>query len=741
MRPRVLRAFLVALLFSPTFSSACGPFFPVAYLAYGEEANILQMPRPYFSNELALALGQPWPERPNKTQLPQSLWQSTLEADVADLNAALTKRGDPAERVEELSRQYRDLRTAMDKQCRMPSVIPPPPDPYAAIRKETAATPPPEFESPPSFDFAPLDSLLSELPVEFALYVRGAHAYRNKDSQNAVSQWKSLLNLPAEERHYRSTWAAYMLAKALHDSDPERSLAYFKQVGELVQAGISDSLNLAPDSQNWIARREMESGDFPAAMKRYVDVYLNAPNADKHVALLSIGELCDKALSAPNGPESMAADPACRRIVTACVASKGFRYMSRKLQDTWMGAVDALDLEAPIDGADRLAWAAYRNGDMEAARHWVELANASAPYALWVQSKLDLRDGEIDKGMETLRQAANAFPPEQSWLWGEDYVPRITPYGVANAELGVLLLGRSDYVNAFDCLIRSDYWLDAAYVAERVLTIEELQKYIVEHGDDPDLSHPVDRFALWYVKEKPRGEMLRELLARRLIREERWDEAISLLPEETAAQVNELRRLLAEAGPLGKPVSIQGWGGGMEQYIAKLRSSGRKRVVDETRAQILCDAAELVRENGMEFMGTEVEPDWHVFIGKLEQSGASANRLVKPITSESPLNPALTALLNASDGEKQRAKAHAPEMERRFHYRYLAAYLMWRSADYLPDNDLRTMRALYQGGMYIQNRDPEAADKFYKALVWRNPKMPYAQEADKKRWFPSTPPE
>ncbi|HEY1082668.1 MAG TPA: hypothetical protein VGE29_10420 [Prosthecobacter sp.] len=33
-------------------------------------------------------------------------------------------------------------------------------------------------------------------------------------------------------------------------------------------------------------------------------------------------------------------------------------------------------------------------------------------------------------------------------------------------------------------------------------------------------------------------------------------------------------------------------------------------------------------------------------------------------------------------------------------------------------------------------KDPQTADRFYKAMVRRNPNVPLAQEADKKRWFP-----
>ena len=65
---------------------------------------------------------------------------------------------------------------------------------------------------------------------------------------------------------------------------------------------------------------------------------------------------------------------------------------------------------------------------------------------------------------------------------------------------------------------------------------------------------------------------------------------------------------------------------------------------------------------------------------------------------------------------------------------------MWRSAALLPDNSPLGAQALYLGGSYIKDRDPQFADKFYKALVWRNWELPYAQKANELRWFPKEPP-
>ncbi|HOF38945.1 MAG TPA: hypothetical protein PLD73_02655 [Candidatus Hydrogenedentes bacterium] len=79
---------------------------------------------------------------------------------------------------------------------------------------------------------------------------------------------------------------------------------------------------------------------------------------------------------------------------------------------------------------------------------------------------------------------------------------------------------------------------------------------------------------------------------------------------------------------------------------------------------------------------------------------------------------------------------HAIKPDKRFHYRYVAAELMWEASRLLPNNDPMTARALYDAGRWLMDRDPEAADKYYKALVRRCRKLPVAQQADERRWFP-----
>jgi hypothetical protein len=150
-------------------------------------------------------------------------------------------------------------------------------------------------------------------------------------------------------------------------------------------------------------------------------------------------------------------------------------------------------------------------------------------------------------------------------------------------------------------------------------------------------------------------------------------------------------------------------------------SNDRERSLEE-RGESLMEAAALTRKWGIDLYGTAHAPDMAIMDGMFEF----------------PVGPRPDSDW-ASDDERRRVAASAPVPNRRFHYRWRAADLLWKAAKFLPDNDERTARALWEGGRLIANRDPGGADKFYKALVNRCRKLPIGREADRLRWFPPRP--
>jgi hypothetical protein len=110
------------------------------------------------------------------------------------------------------------------------------------------------------------------LPAEFAAYLAGALAYRDGDLAAARDHWRSLLALPEEQRHYRTTWAAFMLGQvALRAKPPaaEEAVSWFQRTRELAASGFADSLGLAVASLGWEARAEIARRRFDRAEALY----------------------------------------------------------------------------------------------------------------------------------------------------------------------------------------------------------------------------------------------------------------------------------------------------------------------------------------------------------------------------------------------------------------------------------------------------------------------------------------
>jgi hypothetical protein len=140
----------------------------------------------------------------------------------------------------------------------------------------------------------------------------------------------------------------------------------------------------------------------------------------------------------------------------------------------------------------------------------------------------------------------------------------------------------------------------------------------------------------------------------------------------------------------------------------------------------LFEAAKLVRQHGMELIGAEVEPDWHIHDGQFEEGVTIASRG----TNDS------TTVLFATDEELERAHQHRVVPDERFHYRYQAAALAWEAAALMPNNAADTARILCTAGSWLKNIDAQSADVFYKSLVRRCRKTDIGELADRMRWFP-----
>ena len=245
---------------------------------------------------------------------------------------------------------------------------------------------------------------------------------------------------------------------------------------------------------------------------------------------------------------------------------------------------------------------------------------------------------------------------------------------------------RSEYLLALETLLQGDLWSDAAFVAERVLrTAAQLKAFIDEH--------------LAGEKIARRWKNLRYLLGRRLVREERFDEAVVYLPP-PYDQV------------LGK-------------YAAALRGGRDKSRARRERARSLFTAAWLARHEGMELMGTEGAPDNFSEGGNFEASDLAQQlqsgtyQVTNYLQSGEPQVTTKKIALRLPPKGRSRLTNSEVEPNRRYHYRYLASALALRAASLLPNDSEELADVVNRAGLWVRNSNEKLGDRYYQVLERR----------------------
>ena len=598
----------------------------------------------------------------------------------------------------------------------------------------------------------------SGLPLEFAYYFRGAIAQAGGDSYQAIKCWEQLLALPEKKRHYKSTWAAFMLGKYFEDQADSlaaenaaaqesnsysfgaygHAMDYYRQVRELDRKGFADSTGLAASSLGLEARVCLKQKDYGRAIELYLEQYAagdgSAVNSLRFAAIAAFGE----SGASPEQFAALAKNRRVRRVLTAYLISsrlpgmfgnyeedKSGRLVEQRTALVWLDAVESAGI-SEVEYASQFALAAYQAGRMDLAQRWVRRAG-DEPVAQWLQAKLFLRAGKIDEAAKLLAQVSRHFPQTPPVISRaktfaaslttkvcddhDDEHSYLSIGQQALGELGVLLLARREYAEALDALLRSSCWMDAAYVGERVMTTDELKDYVDRHWPAVSARRREAPYADGYRYGENRSTLrqdIRYLLARRLARDGRYAEAGKYYPEE--------------------------WINSFGALVAALKTGRDVAMPPAKRAGALMCAAFITRTNGMELLGTELAPDWYIERGNFQEG----------VTWEQRAETRTNSLINvASSDEIERGRAHHAVPEERWHYRDRAQQLkieavglFWDAAQLAPDNSDEAARLLIRGGTILERYDLDGADKFYKALVRRCGRTAFGQQADKLRWFP-----
>jgi hypothetical protein len=531
----------------------------------------------------------------------------------------------------------------------------------------------------------------ASLPAELNLYLAGAVAFNAGDHRLAAEYFQKVLALPADQRALRSTWAAYSLGRALFamssevDAGPDlldQSRKAFEQTRQLSIDGFSDPLELGVASLGEEARVARTAGDWDRAIELYATQNLQG-SAVGYTSLKLL--MADLAAMPEEQLAGLLKGKRVQQLVTASLISRlGWSFGDQPPNELKLIKLLQNSTRDGLDNADRLAAMNYQQGDYSSAKAFLEHAGDGG-LAWWLRAKLAVRDGDKATAAAAYAKAAQAFPQHESW--GERRTPdfdyeTLQPKCRVEGESAILALQRGDYLQAFDQLYRSQdiYWFDAATVAERVLTLDELKHYVdTQVPAPPELTQQErDSYVPLSVAAK-----LRNLLGRRLLREGHYEAASGYFDND-----------------------------GLRH---KARLYGQQRLAADSawwptrRASSLFNAAWTAREWGMDILSYEMSPDYATFGGNysLERTELKVGPLV-------------------AEDEIKRQQASAAQPDQRYHYRFVATALASRAADNLPHTSQAFAAVLCEAAGWNSSLEEQSA--LYQRYVKEGPFVPWAAD-------------
>src|SRR5262249_6802185 len=146
-----------------------------------------------------------------------------------------------------------------------------------------------------------------------------------------------------------------------------------------------------------------------------------------------------------------------------------------------VASIERVGIDHP-QGADRLAALAYRLGRYDLAGRLAK--RSGTPLASWVEAKLALQRGDLAGAQQHYAEASRGFA-----TFDDDNGKLV------RGEAGTVALARGEYIDALAKLfpVADVYWGDTAYIAERVLSLDELKTFVDENVPGPAKVRALDQ--------------------------------------------------------------------------------------------------------------------------------------------------------------------------------------------------------------------------------------------------------
>ena len=590
---------------------------------------------------------------------------------------------------------------------------------------------------------ADLPGNLDNLPDRaYALYLKSL----NTDRDVAIRLMDELLALPAEQRRPLNAIAKYRRARlkmSLEDWDKLDDAAVKMRLRSIrddlgavaahAREGSLDPAQISENADYWIAfsrsmilpaERLVRLGeaDFGGAF----DAYLRMPGRGEANAVNSClwlaRKLCDEGRF-----DGAVDDPDLRLLLTFFLNAGGgndYRNMIQGdiLKDRRIAWLDAL-AKAKVDPAfapAHIAMLQYAVGRWEDCRRSASLLSADDPLRKLLLSRCQLRlVGDVDASRRLL--APGSAPSSKASDAGKTFAPVTADFDYptvislqekpeltarVEGELGMIAMANGDFAEALTRFEDGAYGVEALYVAECLLGIDELKAHV--DGRRAQKKPLIKLDGRWF---EPLNDLEQEL-GSRLMRAGRLEEALDYVDPTIRRQTT--------------------------HYVLLRRGAERTDLGDRSRADSHWRSALAIREIGEQVLHAPYGLSWSSggswYVG---YSALPRIRHGRPLDNQ-PL-PSMK-LVGASREEIRLLDAWQaryvdnPDLSER-DARYASFRHALEAARLLPANDPAGAQILQYAGNLLKYRDADAAKPAYRMLVMRFPQTPYGAHALKAHWF------
>jgi len=583
------------------------------------------------------------------------------------------------------------------------------------------------------------------LPVAVLDYIAGAIEFRADRFDSAAHYFDEIEALPREQRRIRAVAAAYMQGRIYEltgKADDARTA--FRATRAQAEAGAPDPMGLAVASLGEEARIDLieaqviespwpfdladaDDAKVKGLIARGVQLYAEQAARGSKIALLSLRDVAAALVADPDRLKAAITVPLVRRLLVAYVIARDDDYGGDSLSDDPDAASKVIDAvlgqPAPTgDDIDRLAALAYQTARYDVGEKLV--ANTTRPLGLWVRAKLALRRGDRTAAVRDWTAALTELEKA-----GADS-PLDAPAALRlRGEAAVIHVSVGDYAQSLKMLfpVANDYWGDVTYVAERVMTVDELKTFVDGLPPRTPVAPPAPDSDQMQLTDDP-AVSLRYLLARRLMREGRTQEAAAYFPDTKKPP-------FWSDSQDDKPAAEYASAYRAALATAQSQTWPWQKV---SRAEALFKMAMLTRQRGMELMGTEGAPDEAALggdfsdgVGQSSPYGVTAPSVLDDTSSSyASKRPAEKALFGPD--EERRFAASAPKPDVRFHYRVIATDRALEAVDLLPQRSQAYAATLCWATRFaFDSSDLKRADSIYRRYISTGAYQPWAKKFGK----------